>query len=71
MLIRYVGPSPSVLVVPYGEQLAGQAKEYPDAFGQELLDTSKKQRFEAVEPAPNGVDVPDSPDAAPLRKKKR
>jgi hypothetical protein len=49
MRIKYLGPSPSVIVEPYGPHRQDEEKEYPDAFGAELLATSKKQRFEAVD----------------------
>jgi len=48
MNIRYDGPSPSVNVEPYGSHAKGEVKEYPAEFGEELIATSKKQRFTAI-----------------------
>jgi len=48
MKIKYLGPSPSVNVAPYGAHKKNEIKDYPDEFGVDLLKTSKKQIFEAV-----------------------
>ncbi len=48
MQIKYVGPSPSVIVHPYGVHMKDKVREYPDDFGEELLATSHKQNFEQV-----------------------
>lgn len=48
MKIKYLGPSDSVNVAPFGEHPKGKVKWYPDEFGKELLETSKKQKFEEV-----------------------
>jgi len=48
MKIKYLGPSPSVNVGGFGEHLKNQVADYPDDVAEELLSTSKKQRFEAV-----------------------
>ena len=53
MLIKYLGPSDSVNVAPFGPHGKGEVKDYPDGFGKELLATSQKQQFEvdaATEP---------------------
>ena len=47
MWIKYLGPSESVNVEPYGPHRKDEAKEYPDEFAEELLATSKKQKFKA------------------------
>jgi len=49
MKIKYLGPSPSVNVAPYGAHKKEEIKDYPDKFGEALLATSKKQKFEAVD----------------------
>lgn len=49
MKIKYLGPSDSVNVGGFGSQSKYEEKEYPDDVGAELLATSKKQRFEAVD----------------------
>lgn len=56
MLIKYIGPADSVNVAPFGNHAKGATKYYPDEFGQELLKTSKKQKFEKVKDnkAPSG-----------------
>ncbi len=46
MIIKYLGPSESVNVEPYGSHAKDKIEEYPDDFGKELLATSKKQKFE-------------------------
>jgi hypothetical protein len=46
MLIKYLGTGSSVTVVPYGQHLKDEVREYPDEFGADLLETSKRQRFE-------------------------
>lgn len=49
MIIKYLGPSQSVIVAPCGAHEKDEIKDYPDEFGAELLKTSKKQKFEAVD----------------------
>lgn len=49
MRIKYLGPSGFVFITPYGDHQKGETKEYPDEFGKELIATSKKQKFEAVD----------------------
>ena len=48
-IIKYLGPSESVNVPPMGTHRQGEEKEYPDDFAADLIATSKKQKFEAVE----------------------
>lgn len=57
MKIKYLGPIPLpekleggmwVNVHPYGQHDINEVKEYPDDFGEELLATSKSQRFEQI-----------------------
>jgi len=48
MNIKYLGPSPEVNVASYGPHRKDAVKEYPDDFAEELLATSKKQKFELV-----------------------
>ena len=48
MRIKYLGPSRSVNVGGYGVHMKGEVREYPDAVGEELLETGRKQRFERV-----------------------
>lgn len=50
MKIKYLGPSESVNVAPYGPHRKGEEKDYPDEFAEELLATSKKQKFKAAGP---------------------
>lgn len=50
MKIIYKGPSPFVLVGGSGPHNRDEVKDYPDDVGRELLETAKRQRFEAVEP---------------------
>lgn len=52
MKIKYLGPSPVVIVAPYGDHRKDEIKDYPDEFGENLIATSKKQRFEAVDGLP-------------------
>lgn len=52
MKIKYLGPSTSVNVHPYGAHAQDQTREYPADFAEELLATSKRNQFEAVEDAP-------------------
>jgi len=56
MKIIYLGPSRAVNVAPYGPHARGEVKDYPDEFGEELLATSKKQRFKAVEDGPGSLE---------------
>lgn len=49
MLIKYLGPSDFVRVVPNGRHWQNQVKEYPDDFGADLLETSTRQQFEEVD----------------------
>ena len=51
MKIKYLGPSPFVNTGGFGPHYRGEVKEYPEEVGKEILTTSKKQRFELVEPA--------------------
>lgn len=53
MKIKYLGPSPEVNIEPYGPHRKDEAKDYPDDFGQELLATSKRQKFEEIIEAPD------------------
>jgi hypothetical protein len=48
MKIKYLGPSPSVIVAPFGEHKKDEIKEYPKVFGEELLATSQKQKFKRL-----------------------
>jgi len=57
MLIRYNGPSPEVIVGTFGPHRQGEAQEYPDTIGQELIATAKKQLFEAVTAEPAAQDL--------------
>ena len=50
MKIKYLGPSASINVAPFGPHARGEEKEYPDDFGADLIATSKKQQFEVVAP---------------------
>ena len=49
MKIKYLGPSKSVIVAPHGTHKKDETKDYPDEFAEDLLVTSKKQKFEAVD----------------------
>jgi len=48
-IIKYLGPSDSVEVAPYGTHDLGREKEYPDEFAADLLETSNNQQFEEVD----------------------
>jgi len=50
MQVKYCGPRKEIIVAPYGPHRKGDVKEYPDDFAEELMATSKKQQFEAVDP---------------------
>lgn len=39
----------SVNIAPYGSHAKNEVKDYPDEFGEDLLATSKKQKFEVIE----------------------
>lgn len=56
MKIKYLGPSPSVNVGGHGPHFKGKVVDYPDDVGEELLETAKKQEFEAVGGGKTGVD---------------
>jgi len=45
MKIKYMGPSPFVKIGGYPVQKKNEVIEYPDEVGEELLATSKKQKF--------------------------
>jgi len=67
MKIKYLGPRDKVNVEPYGPQKQNEVKEYPDDFGEELLATSVKQRFEALggpKPEPKGKEKNGKADKA-------
>lgn len=54
MKVRYLGPRRSVPVAGYGEHPAGEIRDYPEAFGRELVAASRRQRFEIIpEPEPD------------------
>jgi len=62
--VKYLGPSESVNVEPYGPHRKDEEKEYPVEFARELLETSKKQKFEAVGgPIPKKDGEPKAPEA--------
>jgi hypothetical protein len=66
MKIRYDGPCDFVNVAPlkpYGRHDKGVIKDYPDKFGAELLETSKKHMWSVVE-GPKGGKVEPEPEAA-------
>lgn len=49
MKIKYNGPGAFVMVEPHGMHKKGEVKEYPDDFGANLIETSRKQKFEVVD----------------------
>jgi hypothetical protein len=73
MKIRYLGPMDRVYVVPYGPHYRDEIRNYPDSFARELLATSTKQHFEAVDEPERNVKAegarPES-KAAPKKPKK-
>ncbi len=74
MKIRYLGPCPSVEVVPYGEHHRGETREYPDDFATALLATSKKQRFALAAgkpPAPEPEPETGEPDPSDKKAKRK
>ena len=54
MKVKYLGPSDAVNVGGYGSHRKGEVKHYPDEFAEELLVTSKKQKFKAVPATKSG-----------------
>jgi hypothetical protein len=70
--IKYLGPSASVNIEPFGSHARGQEKDYPDDFAAELLATSRKQRFEMAPVQSRGRQeaATDEPAAAPQRARK-
>lgn len=58
MKIKYLGPSPSVNVGEFGPHPKDVVIDYPDDVAEELLATSKKQKFERA-------DSEDRPPATP------
>ena len=48
MILIYKGPRKSVNVCGFGEHECGEAKEYPDGFARQLMDSSHRQKFDAV-----------------------
>ena len=56
MKVKYLGPSKSVNVAPYGAHPKGVTIEYSDEFAEDLLETSTRQRFEEVEQLDNFKD---------------
>jgi len=49
MKVKYLGPRDGVHVEPYGVHLKNQVKDYPDDFADDLIATSQKQQFKAME----------------------
>lgn len=49
MEIKYLGPSDAVNIAPFGSHRKDEVKSYPDVFAKDLLATSKKQRFQAID----------------------
>lgn len=54
MKIKYLGPSSTVNVAPYGKHDVGEDKDYPNEFGEALIKTSRKQKFIKVGGAKEG-----------------
>lgn len=48
MKIKYLGPSPFVNVGGFGPHYKDTVRDYPKDIAEEILTTSKKQKFEAV-----------------------
>lgn len=48
MLIKYLGPSPSVNVGNFGVHHKGEIKEYPIIIGFDLLEVAQKQKFTEI-----------------------
>ncbi len=62
MKLKYLGPRDSIMIQGNGLHEKGEIKEYPDDVGQDLLATSVKQKFEAVDDSvlsKTGKDLPD------------
>ncbi len=53
MLIRYDGPTETVVVGGFGPHARGTVRAYPDDVGRELLATANRQRFVEVAPDPD------------------
>ncbi len=49
MKIKYLGPRTEINVEPHGKHQMGEEKDYPDDFGRELIESSRKQRFVVTE----------------------
>ena len=58
MIIKYLGPRSRIRVAPYGWHEMEEEKEYPDEFGEELMETSKKNHFERVGKPPEKKEAP-------------
>jgi len=56
MKVKYLGPRDGVHVEPYGVHLKNQVKDYPGDFAENLIATSQKQRFKAVEARKSAAD---------------
>lgn len=49
MLVKYEGPSESVHVPPYPDHPRGEIRDYPDEFGRDLVENSRRQVFSFAE----------------------
>ena len=70
MKIKYTGPRDSINVGGFGAHNKEQVKDYPDDVAEDLLDTSKKQQFEAVD-TPVQVEQKTDADGEKKPKKKK
>jgi len=46
MRVKYLGPRDQVFVPPYGRHWKDKIEPYPDEFAEDLVATSKKNKFE-------------------------
>ncbi len=53
MRVKYTGPRDSIGVAGYGLHLKDEVKDYSDEVGVELVTTSVRQHFEAVDGLPD------------------
>jgi hypothetical protein len=50
--VLYEGPRGEINVVPFGKHAIGEEKEYPVDFAEDLVKTSKKNKFKITKSPP-------------------
>jgi len=64
MKLKYKGPGAYVMVAGFGRHDRKEIKDYPDEVAEELLATSKRQKFQVVGTAPQKQEKDDKPKGA-------